>query len=115
MNLSIIDAFSAGPSLSVALEHLPARDLVMSLSWALYALGLLSIGLWRKNMGLRGLSLALLLVTCAKVFLYDLGHLVDLYRVASLVGLALSLIVVSLVYQRFVFRRGAPEETCTPA
>ena len=38
-----------------------------------------------------------------KVFLHDLGELEDLYRVGSLVGLAVSLIVVSLVYQRFVF------------
>ena len=35
--------------------------------------------------------------------MHDLGELEDLYRVGSLVGLALSLIVVSLIYQRFVF------------
>ena len=39
----------------------------------------------------------------------DGGELEDLYRVASLVGLALSLIVVSLIYQRFVFRT-SPED-----
>ncbi len=42
-------------------------------------------------------------MTIIKVFLHDLGELTDLYRVASLVGLAVSLIVVSLLYQRFVF------------
>jgi uncharacterized membrane protein len=41
--------------------------------------------------------------------LHDLGELEDLYRVASLVGLALSLILVSLAYQRFVFRKGSSE------
>ena len=45
------------------------------------------------------------MLTIGKVFLYDLGELKDLYRVASLVGLAFSLILVSLAYQRFVFRR----------
>jgi uncharacterized membrane protein len=59
----------------------------------------------RAATGLRWLSLAFLLVTIGKVFLYDLGALRDLYRVASLVGLAVSLILVSLLYQRFVFRR----------
>jgi uncharacterized membrane protein len=49
-------------------------------------------------------------LTIGKVFLYDLGQLRDLYRVASLVGLAVSLILVSLAYQRFVFRRGGAGE-----
>jgi hypothetical protein len=31
--------------------------------------------------------------------------------VASLLGLAVSLIAVSLAYQRFVFREASPEET----
>lgn len=104
LNLTIIDLFATGPTLRVALEHRPARDLTLSVAWAVYALALLALGVWRANLGLRALSLALLLVTCAKVFLYDLSHLADLYRVASLVGLAFSLIVVSLSYQRFVFR-----------
>lgn len=104
LNLTIIDWYSVGPTLSVALEHQPARDLTLSVAWALYALVLLAVGVWRTSTGLRALSLALVLVTCGKVFLYDLSHLADLYRVASLAGLALSLILVSLAYQRFVFR-----------
>jgi uncharacterized membrane protein len=52
-----------------------------------------------------------MMVTIAKVFLYDLGELQDLYRVASLLGLAVSLILVSLAYQRFVLRREpAPDQ-----
>ena len=57
----------------------------------------------------QGTPLCCLLVTIGKVFLYDLGALQDLYRVGSLVGLAVSLILVSLLYQRFVFRK-APQE-----
>ena len=56
-----------------------------------------------------GSALAFLVLTIGKVFLYDLGELEDLYRVASLVGLALSLILVSLAYQRFVFRKREDE------
>ena len=47
------------------------------------------------------------MLTIGKVFLYDLGQLTDLYRVASFVGLALSLLLVSLLYQKFVFRKTA--------
>ena len=56
---------------------------------------------------LRWVSLSFLVLTIGKVFLYDLGELKDLYRVASLVGLAVSLLLVSLLYQRFVFRKKA--------
>ena len=102
-NLMVFDFFATGPNLTIPTERMPARDLTTSIVWAVYALGLLAAGLLRRTKGLRYASLALLLLTCLKVFLYDLGNLDDLYRVASLVGLALTLIVISLVYKRFVF------------
>ena len=105
INLAIVDWYAVGAALQIPTAKLPARDLTLSLAWAVYALSLLGLGAWRKNGGLRHLSLALLLVTCGKVFLHDLSHLRDLYRVASLAGLALSLIAVSLAYQRIVFRK----------
>lgn len=104
INLAIADWFGSGDALVVSFERLPARDLTTSIAWAAYALLLLVLGVVRRSVGLRWASLALLLVTIAKVFLYDLGELRDLYRVASLFGLAISLILVSLAYQRFVFR-----------
>jgi uncharacterized membrane protein len=65
----------------------------------------LGLGVGRALSSLRWASLVLLLMTIAKVFLIDLGHLDGLYRVASMLGLALSLLLVSFLYQRFVFRR----------
>ncbi|WP_236606535.1 DUF2339 domain-containing protein [Sandaracinus amylolyticus] len=109
LNLTIIDWFATGPALTIPMERMPARDLAMSISWAVYALVLLALGMARGSTGLRATSLGLLVITCAKVFLYDLSHLRDLYRVAALSGLAVSLILVSLAYQRFVFRKPAPE------
>lgn len=108
INLTIVDAFSEGGRLVLSWEREPARDLTLSLAWAIYALALLGLGLRRRSSALRWLSLVFLLLTIAKVFLHDLGALEDLYRVASLVGLAFSLIVVSLCYQRFVFRERRP-------
>jgi uncharacterized membrane protein len=64
----------------------------------------------RAHIGLRWVSLSFLVVTIGKVFLYDLGELRDLYRVVSLVGLAVSLLLVSLLYQRFVFRRASSDK-----
>lgn len=87
-----------------------ARDLTLSLAWAVYALLLAGLGFARSSRGLRGVGLGLLALTVVKLFLYDLADLEDLYRVASLVGLALSLMLVSLAYQRFVFRGSAEEQ-----
>lgn len=109
VNLTIIDWFATGEALTIPTERMAARDLTMSIAWALFALMMLGFGLWQRSTGLRVASLGLILVTVGKVFLYDLAHLSDLYRVASLVGLALSLIVISFVYQRFVFRTTSTE------
>jgi uncharacterized membrane protein len=110
LNLTITDWFATDEVLRFDFERLPARDLVTSIAWALYALLLLALGVRRRSVGLRWVSLGVMMVTIAKVFLYDLGELQDLYRVASLLGLAVSLIAVSLAYQRFVLRRDAAPE-----
>jgi uncharacterized membrane protein len=110
INLAIADWFSTGPMLTVSFAKMPARDLTTSIAWAVYALVLLTIGMVRGSTGLRWVSLALTMITIAKVFLYDLGELRDLYRVASLLGLAVSLILISLAYQRFVFRNARADE-----
>ncbi len=103
INLTIFDFYGTGRTVEVVFERLPARDLTLSLAWAIYALLLLGVGMARRSAALRWTSLALIIVTIGKVFLYDLSHLRDLYRVVSLVGLAFSLILISLLYQRFVF------------
>jgi uncharacterized membrane protein len=105
LNLAVLDWFAAGPELTLHLAHVPACDLTLSIVWALYALALLGFGMAGGSVALRWLSLSFLVLTIGKVFLYDLGQLKDLYRVASLVGLAISLLLVSLLYQKFVFRK----------
>jgi hypothetical protein len=114
INLAILNAFDTSPSFRWLHERVPSRDLSLSLAWAVYALALLILGVSRRATGLRWISLILFLITIAKVFLLDLGHLTDLYRVASLLGLALSLLGVSLLYQRFVFRRATVEADAPP-
>jgi uncharacterized membrane protein len=41
------------------------------------------------------------------VFLFDLSNLTGVYRILSFLGLAVSLILVSLLYQRFVLVKEA--------
>lgn len=108
LNVAVLDAFSVGATISFETDAPQARDLMMSFAWALYGVALLVLGMRRRASSLRWTSLVLILGTAGKVFLYDLSQLQDLYRVASLAGLAISLLGISLLYQRFVFR-GAPE------
>ncbi len=108
INLTIADWFATGSRVTLSFGDRPAQRLVVSLAWAVYALVLLGVGVRGERSGLRWISLGFLLITIGKVFLYDLGNLGDLYRVASLAGLAVSLISVSLLYQRFVFRKETP-------
>jgi uncharacterized membrane protein len=111
INCAIMNAFGSPPHFDWTLGHAPARDMTLSIAWAVYALVLLALGVARQRSALRWVSLALLVLTLAKVFLFDLGTVGGLFRVASLFGLALSLISVSLLYQRFVFRKtGVPAE-----
>jgi hypothetical protein len=105
INLAIADWFSTGQFVALTFHRVPAQNLTTSIAWALYALVLLALGVARSLSGLRWVSLLVLILTIGKVFLYDLGELQDLFRVVSLLGLAISLIVVSLAYQRFVFRK----------
>jgi uncharacterized membrane protein len=42
-----------------------------------------------------------------KVFVFDTGNLTGLYRVASLLGLGLTLLGLAYVYQRWVFVEGS--------
>jgi len=105
INVEIAGLYAIGERGGLHEPHERGRALATSIAWAIYALALLVLGVLRTSSGPRWASLILFLITIAKVFLFDLGHLEGLQRAASMLGLALSLIVVSLVYQRFVFRR----------
>ena len=101
-----------GPVLSF-FHHSHAELYTYSLVWLVFAVVLLVLGMVLKRSILRFASLAILVVTALKVFLIDMSALTDLYRVASFLGLGLSLVGIGYLYQRFVFPR--PGESATPA
>jgi uncharacterized membrane protein len=75
-----------------------------SAAWIGLAIALLIAGVAGRSHMLRWASLVLMMVSVAKVFLFDTRQLGDLWRVASYFGLGVSLMLVAFVYQRFVFR-----------
>ncbi|MGI9463268.1 MAG: DUF2339 domain-containing protein, partial [Aestuariivirgaceae bacterium] len=74
-----------------------------SLVWLIYALAVLLVGMWLKRSMIRHAALAVLVLVVLKVFLSDMAGLGGLYRVASFMGLGLSLVGIGYLYQRFVF------------
>ena len=75
-----------------------------SLVWVLFAISLLVAGIVTRGTVLRYGSTVVMLVAVGKVFLVDTARLEDLYRVFSLFGLGVTLMVLAYLYQRFVFR-----------
>ncbi len=103
MNIQIASAFGAqGRHFSLLTHGSLAHQLGYSLSWLVFASGLLVVGIKLAQVRVRWAALILLVITSLKIFLMDLWKLGQLYRVASLVGLAVVLILVSFLYQRFL-------------
>ena len=106
LNVEIADFYSTGERL----RFRPAggglaQDMTYSLAWGIFALGLLALGISRKSKPTRAAALVVLMLTVGKVFLHDLWDLGALYRVGSIVGLAVALLAVSFLTQRYVFSR----------
>lgn len=111
-NLLVAHAFSPGARIEFDFSAALGRDMTYSLVWALYAAAILAAGFrWDLKVA-RYAGLGLLCVTIIKLFLHDLWALGGLYRIGSFVGLAVVLIGVSFVYQRFFV--GANEEPDEP-
>ena len=75
-------------------------QLLLSIGWTAIGLTALIWGLKRRRPLLRSAALVWLMVTVAKVFLYDLSTLTSLYRVASFIVLGLLLLAGAFAYQR---------------
>ncbi len=120
VNIEIADYFSpAGGRLVFNFSAGFAQDMAYTLAWALFASALMTVGFRARNAATRYAGLGLLVATMIKLFLHDLWRLGGLYRIGSLVGLAVVLILVSFVYQRFLAAggsgSGAGAETGKPA
>ena len=102
LNIEIADSFSTGPRIEFQFSGSLARDMTYSIAWALFAAVIMVLGIARHRPALRYAGIALLLVTLVKLFLHDLWSLGGLYRIGALIGLALVLIPVSYLYQRFL-------------
>ncbi|MBL8992797.1 MAG: DUF2339 domain-containing protein [Spirochaetia bacterium] len=111
LNIEIANYFSEGSSLTFSFSGNLAQDMAYSIGWGIFALAILILGFRFGSKAARYTGLGLLVVTILKLFLHDLFRLGGLYRIGSLIGLAVVLILVSFIYQKFLSRIGqAPEK-----
>jgi hypothetical protein len=103
LNLEISDYFCpAGRGLTFEFSGNFARDMAYTVAWALFAFALLVIGIARRVRATRYAAIGLLSVTLLKLFLHDLAHLGQLYRIGAFVVVAVVAILASFLYQRFL-------------
>jgi uncharacterized membrane protein len=104
LNIEIADFFSRPGTRVLTFQFSGnfARDMTYTIAWALFALGLLLVSIWRHTRAGRFAALGLLGVTVAKLFFHDLARLGALHRIGALFAVAVIAIVASLAYQRWV-------------
>jgi uncharacterized membrane protein len=113
--VGFFEARGTGGADEAALRDLSlAKQLSLSVVWALYGAGLLLAGSARRARLLRLLGLALLGLTALKVFVLDLSSLDRAYRIVSFIVLGAILLAVSYLYQKSQQRAAEAAETEEP-
>jgi uncharacterized membrane protein len=94
----VFDARHTSESASTNMQF--AREMMLSITWAVYATVLVIVGLIRKYAPIRYFAMTVFAVTIVKVFAIDLAELDRIYRVLSVIGLGVALLVTSYLYQK---------------
>jgi hypothetical protein len=111
LNIEIADFFSApGSTLTFEFGGNFAREMTYTISWALFALLLLVMGIWKKIPATRYAAMGLLCVTLLKLFFHDLAQLGQLYRIGAFVGVAIIAMLASFAYQKFFAADGKEKQ-----
>jgi len=80
-----------------------AEQYTYSAVWLAFGVALLLAGIALASEPARLASAAVVILTTAKVFLYDLSGVQGVYRAFSFIGLGIVLIGIGLLYQRLLF------------
>jgi uncharacterized membrane protein len=86
---------------TISADSVLARGMMVSVAWAAYATALIGAGFRKRYAPIRFLAFVIFGATIVKVFLIDLATLERMYRVLSVVGLGVTLLITSYVYTRY--------------
>lgn len=107
----LVDFFQGRVGGPTALEELQKQAQVsVSILWGLIGMAVFLAGIVSWRQGIREGGLGLLGLATAKVFLFDLSYLDVAYRVLSLIGLGLLLLLGAYAYQSLRPRRPSTDE-----
>ena len=73
----------------------------LTILWGVYALLLISLGIWKKKKHLRIGAIALFSITLIKLFFYDISDLNTLSKTIVFVSLGILLLIISFLYNKF--------------
>ena len=105
LNIEIADYYATGPEIMFRFGAGVSQDLTYTIGWLVFGVLLLAAGIYLRNRPGRVTAVALIAVTAFKCFLYDLREFGGLYRIGSLVGLAIALALVSIALQKYVLAK----------
>lgn len=78
-----------------------SNKLGLSILWGIYALLLISLGIWKTKKHLRIGAIALFSVTLIKLFFYDISHLDTISKTIVFLSLGILLLIISFLYNKF--------------
>jgi hypothetical protein len=73
----------------------------LSILWGIYALWLISLGIWKQKKHLRIGAIVLFGLTLVKLFIYDISHLDTISKTIVFVSLGVLLLIISFLYNKF--------------
>ncbi len=73
----------------------------LSILWGVYALLLISLGIWKQKKHLRIGAIILFGLTLLKLFFYDISHLDTISKTIVFVSLGVLLLIISFLYNKF--------------
>ena len=84
-----------------------AEQYAYSTVWLVYGIALLAAGFVLRSQPARLLALGVIILTIAKVFLYDTANIAGIYRALSAIGLGVVLLGIGWLYQRVLYPQAA--------
>ena len=84
-----------------------AEQYAYSTVWLAYGIALLAVGFVLRSQPARLLALGVIILTIAKVFLYDTSNIAGIYRALSAIGLGVVLLGIGWLYQRVLYPQAA--------
>jgi uncharacterized membrane protein len=103
-----VTRFYRGPVLTEGV-FTDAEGYTYSAVWLSFGVLLLMIGIYLRSQPVRLASAAVVLLTVAKVFLWDMSGLTGVWRALSFIGLGLVLVGIGRAYQKLLFPPRPPE------